>query len=323
MARAKSKSRPICMVSHNIQKYAVTKLAKCRKKELVIRSILKEEMPDLYLLQEITNQKFFIEEMKRLRSSDYYVAMGPSFTSGSYKESYPLIFNLATIHYAPLPYRENGLMADKVIPFSIGKNIPRANTYFEVFIPKGRYNLRPSKVFSGDEARDREYDERHSNLVHRKNLEYYRLRVFVVHTSPGLDLNRQIKNIANALEKAGENVACIAVGDFYGEKGARSSMKKFAGMIDLPDKPTNYKQNGDASQRADMFMRGNGVIPCGEVQTIFPHRVGVYDGVGYINAGIDHTAIKGIYEMVSSSTITAAEIIRKYQLLYKLNGRLL
>ena len=100
----------ISMVSHNIQKFAKKKTEKCKRKEVVIRSILKEEIPDLYLLQEVTSQNFFKEEMQCLRSSDYYVAMGPSFSSGSYLESYPLIFNLATIHYAPLPYRMNGRM---------------------------------------------------------------------------------------------------------------------------------------------------------------------------------------------------------------------
>lgn len=81
----------ISMVSHNIQKFAKKKPEKCKRKEVVIRSILKEEIPDLYLLQEVTSQNFFKEEMQCLRSSDYYVAMGPSFSSGSYLESYPLI----------------------------------------------------------------------------------------------------------------------------------------------------------------------------------------------------------------------------------------
>lgn len=312
----------ISMVSHNIQKFAKKKNEKCKRKEVVIRSILKEEIPDLYLLQEVTSQNFFKEEMQCLRSSDYYVAMGPSFSSGSYGESYPLIFNLATIHYAPLPYRMNGRMANKVIPFSIRGKKSRANTYFEVFIPKGRYNLRPPKVISGDEERDREYDERHSNLAHRKYLEYYRLRIFAVHTSPGLDLNKQIQSVISALEKEGEKVACMAVGDFYGEKGARRTMKKYAEKIDFPDKPTNFKLNGEASQRADLFMRGYGVALHGDVRTIFPHSVGIDDGAGYLKAGIDHAAIKGTYEVVSSSTVTAGEIIEKHQLLYKLNGRI-
>lgn len=320
---AKPIPKSVFVTSHNVQKFAATKPEKCRKKEVVIRSILKEEMPDLYFLQEVTNQKFFQKEMQCLRSSDYYVAMGPSFVSGSYRESYPLIFNLATIHYAPLSYREDESLVDEDIPFSVRGGIPRANTYFEVFIPKGRYNLRPPKVISGDESRDREYDEKHKNLTHRKYQEYYRLRIFVVHTSPGLYLNRQILSVINALKKSGENVACMAVGDFYGEKGARRTMRKYADKIDFPDKPTNFKRNGEPSQRADLFVKGNGVASCGGTQTVFPHSVGIYDGIRYINAGIDHAAIKGTYEVVSSSTITAGEIIEKYQSLYKLNGRFL
>lgn len=153
-------------------------------------------------------------------------------------------------------------------------------------------------------------------------MEYYRLRIFAVHTSPGLDLNKQIQSVISALEKEGEKVACMAVGDFYGEKGARKTMNNYAGKIDLPDKPTNYKLNGEASQRADMFVRGYGVAPCGGVRTIFPHSVGIDDGAGYIKSGIDHAAIIGTYEVVSSSTITAGEIIDKYQSLYELNGRI-
>lgn len=55
------------MVSHNIQKFAKKKTEKCKRKEVVIRSILKEEIPDLYLLQEVTSQNFFKEEMQCLR----------------------------------------------------------------------------------------------------------------------------------------------------------------------------------------------------------------------------------------------------------------
>lgn len=153
-------------------------------------------------------------------------------------------------------------------------------------------------------------------------MEYYRLRIFAVHTSPGLDLNKQIQSVVSALEKEEEKVACMAVGDFYGEKGARRTMKKYAEKIDFPDKPTNFKLNGEASQRADLFMRGYGVALRGDVRTIFPHSVGIDDGVGYLKAGIDHAAIKGTYEVVSSSTVTAGEIIEKHQLLYKLNGRI-
>ena len=57
-------------------------------------------------------------------------------------------------------------------------------------------------------------------------------------------------------------------------------------------------------------------------RTIFPHSVGIDDGAGYIKSGIDHAAIIGTYEVVSSSTISAGEIIDKYQSLYELNGRI-
>ncbi len=186
---------------------------------------LEEEIPDLYLLQEVTSQNFFKEEMQCLRSSDYYVAMGPSFSSGSYLESYPLIFNLATIHYAPLPYRMNGRMANEGHPISIEGQESRANTYFEVFIPKGEIQSPSSQSYLGDEERYREYDERHSNLAHRKYS--WSIMVYVcccAYFSWILDLSKQIQSVISALEKEGEKVACMAVGDFYGAKGASGKL---------------------------------------------------------------------------------------------------
>lgn len=290
--------KPICLITHNFQKYSnSTPKYVLKGKRRIINELLRKHVPDICLLQEINNASLFKQNVEKDNFMRYFVAEGPTFTSGNYRESYPLIFNPTTIHIKPTAHMEDGRIINdnEVITFSIKEEkLPRPNILYKVMIPTCRYNLRPAHKYTGNTIFDDDYIARHKNLEHRKDMKYMTFGIIPVHTSPSLSISKQCDSISTFFQQSNEELCTLAGGDFYAEKGSKYFMRVNEDNIVLPNEPTNYRQEqGEikSGQRADMFMAPNSVKHT-EAKVVTIPELGIHKGEDYLHHKIDHTPVK-------------------------------
>lgn len=289
--------KPIRLITHNFQKYSKSTLKDVlHGKGRIVNELLRKYVPDIYLLQEITDASLFKQNVEKDNFMRYFVSEGPTFTSGNYSESYPLIFNPTTIHIKPTAHMEDGRPLDdnELLNFSIKDELPRPNILYKVKIPTCRYNLRPASKRTGNTTFDKDYSDRHTNLKHRKDMEYMTLCIIPVHTSPSLSISKQCDSIGTFFQQSNEELCTLAAGDFYAEKGAKRFMRANEGNIIMPNEPTNYIQGNNenkSGQRADMFMAPNSVKHT-EAKVVTIPELGIHEGEDYLSYKIDHTPVE-------------------------------
>lgn len=293
----RAKNKMIHIITHNLQKYSRSTHGNVLMgKRMIISDILSNQVPDIYLLQEINDSKQFKQDIEKDSHNRYFVSTGPSFVSGSYKESYPIIFNPTTIHFQPKVYsqdRDIHITEDDTLEFSVKDKVCRPNISYEIMLPASRYNLRPARKSTGNQEYDKDYADRHSNLSHRRYMKYTPVRIIPVHTSPSLSIPEQCESIKEYMEQLSKSQITMAAGDFYAEKGAKKFMKTNEGVIRLPNEPTNYGyKDGIATQhqKADMFMVPDDIMST-EAKTIMAPSLGIKQGSDYLQYNIDHVPV--------------------------------
>ncbi len=293
------------VVTSNVEKFGRgTERGRRDDKIEELSRVVAQSQPTLATFQEVSNPELFGhgEEGTRRRpgttglldrqqpgggtlGGQYAFLPGPSFQSGSYRESYPLLADTGLVHeppklsYFPGNSTEPRAYRGQTLPFGKAvdptKKDPRSarpTTSWSVKIPTGRYNFRPPAKGWGSTADQRRYARRHRNLRHRE-IDYSTLNLLNVHTSPSIStITRQAAQIRAQHEAlARDNPATLSAGDWYLQSGAKRTWSSFQRSdtlsLDEPGVQTNFPGKG-TGQTADHFVSTRAGLTPGIVRAL-------------------------------------------------------
>ena len=227
--------------TQNMEKYGQA-TDKAPKSEETVRNA-RTFAPDVALHQEITDSKLFVGDIKE-RLPDYEPLHGASYQSYNYKESYPGLFNTATVHSKPeffyidpksgqeKPYKSTLYFGKEAANRAKKQDLKQARptSFWKLKIPADRYNLRPPQKYFSDPSKRADYDRLHVNLKHRRDKPYRTVRLLNVHTSPGRSTPTIKKQVDAILEDVvrmrRKHPNTAAVGDFYMQRGSRINWRR-------------------------------------------------------------------------------------------------